>query len=163
MVDLYPITKSIVKRIPGAPASGLTLSKPESETKNDLNNIQILCVGRIHPRKGQDQILNAPDEITKRNTKKINVCFVGPGKKPKYFLSIKNLVNEFLGKVSFEDDCTDQQLSSIYARSDIFALTSLPKANSLEGFGLVYLEAAAFEFTYYYCQPNWWCGRYCNK
>ena len=144
LVDLYPTTKSIVKRIPGAPASGLTLSKPESETKNDLNNIQILCVGRIHPRKGQDQILNALMKLPKETQKKINLCFVGPCTKPKYFLSIKNLVDEFSGKVSFEDDCTDQKLSSIYAKSDIFALTSLPKANSVEGFGLVYLEAAAF-------------------
>ena len=144
LVDLYPITKSIVKRIPGAPASGLTLSKPASETQNNLNTIQILCVGRIHPRKGQDQILNALMKLQKETQKKINVCFVGPGTKTKYFLSIKNLADEFSGKVSFEDDCTDQKLSFIYAKSDIFALTSLPKANSVEGFGLVYLEAAAY-------------------
>ena len=70
LVDLYPITKSIVKRIPGAPASGLTLSKPASETQNNLNNIQILCVGRIHPRKGQDQILNALMKFQKKHKRK---------------------------------------------------------------------------------------------
>ena len=144
LLNLYPFTKGIVKRIPGAPASGLNLSKPESETQNNSNIIQILCVGRIHPRKGQDQILNALVKLPNETQKKINLCFVGPSTKPKYFLSIKKLVHEFSGKVIFEDDCTDQKLSSIYAKSDIFTLTSLPKPKSVEGFGFVYLEAAAY-------------------
>jgi len=34
-------------------------------------------------------------------------------------------------------------LRSEYEKADLFALTSIPQANSVEGFGFVYLEASA--------------------
>ena len=47
-----------------------------------------------------------------------------------------NLSVKFLGNIP------DQQLGPIYDQADIFALTSVEHSNSIEGFGLVYLEAA---------------------
>jgi len=46
--------------------------------------------------------------------------------------------------VTFDGDCTDEELALLYAKSDIFALTSQPKPKSVEGFGFVYLEASAY-------------------
>ncbi len=37
----------------------------------------------------------------------------------------------------------DDELSEIYDSADIFAMTSVDYGSSVEGFGLVYLEAAA--------------------
>ncbi len=37
----------------------------------------------------------------------------------------------------------DDRLGEIYAQADIFAMTSMPHRLSVEGFGLVYLEAGA--------------------
>jgi glycosyltransferase involved in cell wall biosynthesis len=43
----------------------------------------------------------------------------------------------FFGRVS------DDKLARLYKRADIFAMTSIDHRRSIEGFGLVYLEAAA--------------------
>jgi glycosyltransferase involved in cell wall biosynthesis len=38
---------------------------------------------------------------------------------------------------------SDEELDHVYDRADIFAMTSVNLADSIEGFGLVYLEASA--------------------
>jgi glycosyltransferase involved in cell wall biosynthesis len=45
--------------------------------------------------------------------------------------------------VRFLGDIADEKLGEIYAQADIFAMTSMPHKQSIEGFGLVYLEAGA--------------------
>jgi len=45
--------------------------------------------------------------------------------------------------VRFLGDVPDEALGAIYAQADIFALTSVVHGTSIEGFGLVYLEASA--------------------
>jgi glycosyltransferase involved in cell wall biosynthesis len=45
--------------------------------------------------------------------------------------------------VRFLGNIPDHELSTIYDRADIFAMTSINHGQSVEGFGLVYLEAAA--------------------
>ena len=45
--------------------------------------------------------------------------------------------------VRFLGDLPDSELSGVYERADIFAMTSVTLDHSVEGFGLVYLEAAA--------------------
>ena len=143
LIGLYPFTKTYIKRIPGAPASGVITPKQKLENQTNSETIQIVSVGRIHPRKGQDQILLALLKLPVETQKSLHLYFVGPTNNPKYSMSIKNLVEKFSGEVTFKGDCTDQELASIYAESDIFALTSLPKTKSVEGFGFVYLEASA--------------------
>jgi glycosyltransferase involved in cell wall biosynthesis len=45
--------------------------------------------------------------------------------------------------VEFLGDLSDEELRKTYQQADIFALSSVPKSNSVEGFGFVYLEASA--------------------
>jgi glycosyltransferase involved in cell wall biosynthesis len=45
--------------------------------------------------------------------------------------------------VRFFGNIPDAELAQVYDRADIFALTSVSHGQSVEGFGLVYLEAAA--------------------
>ena len=45
--------------------------------------------------------------------------------------------------VRFFGNIPDEELAHVYDRADIFALTSVSHGNSVEGFGLVYIEAAA--------------------
>lgn len=143
LIGLYPFAKTYIKRISGAPASGVITRKQKLENQTNSETIQIVSVGRIHPRKGQDQIILALLKLPKETQKSLQLSFVGPTNNPKYSMSIQKLVKEFAGEVTFEGDCTDQELASIYAESDIFALTSLPTPKSVEGFGFVYLEASA--------------------
>ena len=51
--------------------------------------------------------------------------------------------NSFAGGVLFTGQISDEKLKSYFQSSDIFALTSVPTHNSVEGFGFVYLEASA--------------------
>lgn len=143
LIGMYPFTKTFTLRIPGAPASDVITRKQKIESQTNSETIQILSVGRIHPRKGQDQIIRALLQLSKETQKNLYLCFVGPNNHPKYSMTIRNLVKDFAGEVTFEGDCTNQKLASIYAESDIFALTSFPTIKSVEGFGLVYLEASA--------------------
>jgi glycosyltransferase involved in cell wall biosynthesis len=45
--------------------------------------------------------------------------------------------------VRFFGNLPDEELANVYERADIFAMTSVNLHRSIEGFGLVYLEAAA--------------------
>ena len=45
--------------------------------------------------------------------------------------------------VRFFGNLPDEELAQVYDCADIFAMTSVPHGESVEGFGLVYLEAAA--------------------
>jgi len=116
----------------------------------------ILTVGRLHPRKGQLHTLNALAALPPELRGKIEYWLVGSaathgaGKRYEHALRERavaasakastvapGLVIRFLG------DVADDQLGAIYAQADIFALTSVAHGASVEGFGLVYLEASA--------------------
>ena len=102
-----------------------------------------MCVARIHPRKGQDLVIRALDELPDEMKKKVKCTFVGPVVKRKFFNSlIKQSLNSKL-EIDFLGDLEDEKLRKIYQESDIFILPSVPKAKSVEGFGFVYLEASS--------------------
>ena len=144
LTELCPSTEARICLIPGAPASRVINQYPSSVRLKRENGIQILCVGRIHPRKGQDQVLLALKSLPKEEQDKIVVRFAGPITKPNYFDKLINISESFAGEVIFEGNCTDDKLGKLYSFSDIFALTSLPLSNSVEGFGFVYLEASSY-------------------
>jgi len=109
----------------------------------------ILTVGRLHPRKGQLHTLNALAALPPECQGKIEYWLVGSaakrGEGKRYAKRLHEraqavapgLVVRFLG------DVPDEKLGAIYAQADIFALTSVAHGPSIEGFGLVYLEASA--------------------
>ena len=136
--------KSKIRLIPGAPSSvaineKLTTINPK---KSDLR--QILCVGRIHPRKGQLELLQALNLIPVDLQKNIRMIFAGPVKKPSYQKKLENLADTFAGEVKFTGETTNLELKLLYQNSDLFSLTPKITKNSVEGFGFVYLEASAF-------------------
>ena len=144
LTEFCPSVEHSIYLIPGAPASRVINQYPSSDRLERENGIQILCVGRIHPRKGQDQLLLALKTLPKELQKKIIVRFAGPKIKPKFFEKLLIISKDFDGKVIFEGDCTDGELGRLYSSSNIFALTSMPRNKSIEGFGFVYLEASSY-------------------
>ena len=144
LTEFFPFTKESIMRVPGAPSTGVSPKEAMHRHRKDSKKIRIVCVGRIHPRKGQDQIMLSLLKLPQNLQKQLFVQFVGPATKPKYLKTLRKFENEFAGRISFEGDCTDEFLSSIYLNADIFALTSMPKSNSIEGFGIVYLEASSY-------------------
>jgi glycosyltransferase involved in cell wall biosynthesis len=103
----------------------------------------ILTVGRLHPRKGQLFIIEALQALPAAQREAIEYWLVGSDSRGDYERRLKEaagrsgLVVRFLGHVP------DDELARIYSQADIFAMTSIDHGHSVEGFGLVYLEAAA--------------------
>lgn len=102
----------------------------------------ILTVGRLVKRKGQDMVIRAMPAILRR-VPDAHYCIVGAGPERKY---LEECIREermqrhvdILGSVS------DAELGAYYASSSIFAMPTRALGQDVEGFGIVYLEAAHF-------------------
>ncbi|MFM8621552.1 MAG: glycosyltransferase family 4 protein [Candidatus Nanopelagicaceae bacterium] len=103
----------------------------------------IVSVGRLVPRKGQDQLIKALPQILKsRPSAHLLLVGTGPYKERLEKLiaerSLKDYVT-FTGRVQYED------LAQYICVGDIFAMPSRSRLAGLEveGLGIVYLEASA--------------------
>lgn len=106
--------------------------------------ITILCVGRIHPRKGQLELLEAIHHLPKQNKQNILCKFIGPFTHSSYAEKVSNFARSVACQVDFLGDLTDEELCSHYASADLFALTPILCPKSVEGFGFVFLEASSY-------------------
>jgi len=105
---------------------------------------KILSLGRIVERKGFQYVIKAMSDINRYNSS-IKYYIAGTGPYEEELVNIakqchveKNVI--FLGKVSEEDK------NKLYAECDFFLMPSIyiEKDSSVEGFGLVYIEANMF-------------------
>jgi len=142
LIKLCPEVEEQILLFPGAPARNLVPDRLMIPEKTN-QKIKILCVARIHPRKGQDRVLHAIHNLPQDLKKNLECLFVGPIVKKSFFKELKNLQVKCECKISFLGDLPDNELKEIYQSSDIFILPSMPRANSVEGFGFVYLEASS--------------------
>lgn len=106
-------------------------------------NLKIICVARIHPRKGQLAILEAISMLTVDEQKKIELTLVGQIIDQDYYKTLQIIVSKLVAKIHFEHNVTDEQLSGLLSGSNLFMMTSMPSGGSIEGLGLSYLEASA--------------------
>ena len=144
LVRFCPKTKPAIILAPGAPARNI-LPSPDSQDKRNYSKkkLILLCVGRIHPRKGQLELLQAVKALSDEKKANLTCWFAGPSTHKKYAKKLKEMSCSVGPKVKFLGDLSDEELRETYQQADIFALSSVPKSNSVEGFGFVYLEASA--------------------
>ncbi|HCR29537.1 MAG TPA: glycosyltransferase family 1 protein, partial [Opitutae bacterium] len=116
---------------------------PASFTSERTKRCRILTVGRLHPRKGQDRLIAAIGQLPENLKSNLELGIVGSGNKNGFGDRLRDLAEKEDYEITFYGDITNDRLHELYGRSDIFAMTSIPYRNSIEGFGLVYLEAAA--------------------
>jgi len=138
----FPEAASKIFLTPGALRTDLAVLPSKREKTKD--KIIVLTVGRLHPRKGQLVTLEALQTLAPEVRARLEYWIVGGQSKDNYEATLRttaaakpDLCVRFLGNLP------DDELSEIYDRSDIFAMTSVNHGHSIEGFGLVYLEAAA--------------------
>jgi phosphatidylinositol alpha-1,6-mannosyltransferase len=147
------ISKALSKRaadamVQIAPGIDTEKFKPidASQLRKELgleNKEVIVSVGRLVPRKGQDQLIRALPEILKKRPN-THLLFVGTGS---YQKNLENLIVErslqsnvtFVGRVFYDD------LQKYICVGDIFAMPSRSRLAGLEveGLGIVYLEASS--------------------
>jgi phosphatidylinositol alpha-1,6-mannosyltransferase len=104
-------------------------------------SISLLTVSRLVPHKGIDQVLYAlPRVLREFPNLTYSIAGSGPDKGRLQEIATKLVLNkhvQFLGKVS------DSELTKLYSKADLFVLLSREEKQHVEGFGLVFLEAAA--------------------
>jgi phosphatidylinositol alpha-1,6-mannosyltransferase len=130
---------------PGVNARAFRLENDSSKIVRKALNIGesplILTVGRLQRRKGHDMIIKALPHV-KRTIPNVMYLIVGTGEE---FCNLKKLISDvgvtesviFVGRVSDED------LPYYYAACDVFVMPNREIDADIEGFGMVYLEAAA--------------------
>jgi len=116
----------------------------EAQKDNTIGSINLLSVGRIHPRKGFDQVLQALRGLSTEEKNVLSYTIAGSRCKSCYEHELRELAKRSGCLVNFNLDPSDAELVNLYKKANLFILTSMPRRKSVEGFGLVYLEAAAF-------------------
>ena len=104
----------------------------------------ILSVGTLKYRKGYHISIPAFAEA-KKEFPDLKYKIVGSQKDTAYFDELKNLAakNGVDKDIEFLSEVSDEALSELYRRAKLFILTSVNENHHFEGFGLVFLEAAA--------------------
>ena len=105
----------------------------------DAGTIVLLTVARLVPRKGQDVLIRALPAVIRCHPTVVYLC-VGEGPYRKRLEETVETVGVedrviFVGRVS------DSEKYSYYAASDLFIMLSRRVGNTVEGFGLSFLEA----------------------
>ncbi len=109
----------------------------------DHRKVVILTVGRLHPRKGQNNILQALNILPLEERAMVEFWIVGQSRHNPYEREVRRLAEKCDFPVKMWGPLDDDGLRWAYERADIFAMTSINYKKSVEGFGLVYLEASA--------------------
>ncbi|HWA28716.1 MAG TPA: glycosyltransferase family 4 protein [Lacunisphaera sp.] len=138
----FPAAAEKVVVTSGALRSDLRLQQSAPTALPGAKQI-VLTVARLNPRKGQLEVINALKALPPAMRKSLEYWLVGAHGKENYdrVLAAAAATADF--PVKFLGDIPDDQLGAIYAQASIFAMTSMPHKHSIEGFGLVYLEAGA--------------------
>jgi phosphatidyl-myo-inositol dimannoside synthase len=142
LLERFPHAADKIFLTPGALRSDFAVVPPREEREKE--KIIVLTVGRLHPRKGQLATLEALQKLSPEVRSRIEYWIVGPRNKGNYEEKLRaQAAADSTLTVRFFGNIPDEELSEVYDRADIFALTSVNHGHSVEGFGLVYLEAAA--------------------
>lgn len=99
------------------------------------STFQLLCVTRLVPRKGVDRLLEAMQLLPSD----VHLAIVGDGHDRE---RIEGLAAPLGERVRIITQASDEDRNAWYAASDAFALPVRDEGDDVEGFGIVFLEAA---------------------
>ena len=102
----------------------------------------LLSVGRLQTRKGHDLMIQAMRQLTQGQHRAVRYVIVGDGSERARLEALVDQcgVRDF---VTFSGEVPGELLPQYYAACDIFVLPNRVEQTDVEGFGIVFLEAAA--------------------
>lgn len=102
----------------------------------------VITVGRLTRRKGQDMVIKAFPEIL-RSIPNARYLIIGDGPDREY---LQNLIQSLRMQkyIEIRSKVTDAELGGYYAEASVFAMPTRAIGPDIEGFGIVFLEAAYF-------------------
>jgi len=108
------------------------------------DRIVMVTVARITRRKGHAVTLAALSALPKALRARLTWLIIGPDGEADYVNQLRRTVASTDCDVRFLGTMSDENIRDIYGAADFFCLTGVPDPSGrVEGFGLVYLEAAA--------------------
>lgn len=113
------------------------------DTGRDKGRLDLLTVARIHPRKGQLEVVEALAGLTRSQRERIRYRVVGPVKDHSYRTRLERAARQSGVDLVLTGAVDETELGRLYRTSDIFIMASRDAGASVEGLGLTYLEAAA--------------------
>ena len=104
----------------------------------------MLTLARIHPRKGQHLTAAALGMLPAELKRRVHYTIAGEGP-PAYRAKVVRACESAGIRHTILPVASPDQLSSIYSSCDAFIMTSVQLPESVEGFGISYLEASVHE------------------
>ncbi len=108
------------------------------------DKVVMVTVARLTRRKGHHMTLAALSSLPDELRKKIVWLVIGPNGEADYVEELRDMVETSDCEIHLLGSLPNENIRDIYGASDFFCLTGVPdQSGRVEGFGLVYLEAAA--------------------
>ncbi|MBU9848319.1 glycosyltransferase family 4 protein [Rahnella ecdela] len=121
----------------------LKLSNETYLNNTNSGQFNILTVGRLDDRKGYDHVIKSLGLLPPNIRKKILYTIVGNGS-DEFIENLKALANQNDVRLMIRSGVGDEELKKIYQQNNIFVLAAKHSNKKIEGFGLVFLEAAIY-------------------
>jgi glycosyltransferase involved in cell wall biosynthesis len=102
----------------------------------------LLTVARLDERKGHRLVFKALQDLSPQVAEQMTYVVVGRGD-AEYTRQLRALAAECQVPTVFTGPVANDDLKALYASADVFCMPGEPHPRRVEGFGLVYLEAAA--------------------
>ncbi len=103
----------------------------------------LLTVSRIDERKGHRVVLQGLANLPAEMRKEIAYVITGETQDDAYLKELRTLASRIDVPVIFTGSVSEDELRALYASAYLFCMPGEPHPAKVEGFGLVYLEAAA--------------------
>jgi phosphatidylinositol alpha-1,6-mannosyltransferase len=110
----------------------------------DDDNVVLITVARLTRRKGHNITAAALARLPEQLRARLTWLIVGPDGEADYVAELQHDLQAAGCDIRRLGVLTDAEIRDLYAAADFFCLTGVPDPSGrVEGFGLVYLEAAA--------------------
>jgi glycosyltransferase involved in cell wall biosynthesis len=122
--------------------------KPRAVTRERYDiprdNVVLITVARLTRRKGHSVTAAALGSLSAELRRQLTWLIVGPDGEAEYIEALQHDLKSAGCDIRRLGVLTDAEIRDLYGASDVFCLTGVPDPSGrVEGFGLVYLEAAA--------------------
>ena len=138
---LLPSDAQIVLAPCALPSAFVRAGGKENAISDDGGMAQILTVARLHPRKGQLEVARALALLPATQRERLVYQMVGVGD-PAYRQQVETACRECGVRCKFLGAVDDTALGDIYRRATVYAQASVTLSDSVEGFGISFLEAS---------------------
>lgn len=154
LLDAYPELTGRAVIAHGAVRSGLRSPMAVTERSTSItsagqdvgggcvvNEVRLVTLGRLHPRKGQLAVVEALAQLPAAMRELVQYRVIGPVVNEAYARAVRDAARTAQVNVVLTGELSDDRVASELDDADVFVMTSVPASHSIEGFGLVYLEA----------------------